>query len=291
MKISIIVPSYNQGRYLEATLNSILDQDFPSIEIIVNDGGSSDNSVEILRSFGDRIRWRSAKDRGQTDAINKGLREATGDIVAYLNSDDVYLPHAIRTAADYFAATPECQILYGDAHHLHADGSYMEEYPTQPWDYQRLFDTCYICQPATFWRREVHKRFGFFDEVLHFSMDYDFWLRTGAHTPLHHLAGKVLAGSRLHNDTKTLRHRVPFHREILRVIQRHANTPSQTYRWLKHLASLQARDDGFPPSADAKQQADHVRAFVRHALIYAEQYRIELSESLLAELEDLLNNT
>jgi glycosyltransferase involved in cell wall biosynthesis len=291
LKISVIVPSYNQGLYLDATLRSILDQSYVGTEVIVKDGGSTDNSVEILRSFGNRIRWRSARDRGQTDAINQGLREATGEIVAYLNSDDVYLPDALTTVAAYFTAHPECQILFGDALHLHADGSVMEPYPTQPWDYNRLFETCYICQPAAFWRRSLQARFGYFDETLHYSMDYEFWLRVGAREPLHHLAGWVLAGSRLHGETKTLRHRVPFHREILQVIQQYANRPDQSYGWLKHLASLRARDDGFHPSADPRTHAAHVRQFCRHVLTYAEQYRIAVDEGLLAELDELLSTT
>lgn len=288
VKISIIIPSYNQGPFLRATLDSILAQQHPGVEVIVKDGGSSDNSVEVLRSFGDRIRWHSARDRGQTDAINRGLMEAQGEIVAYLNSDDVYFPGSLAAVEDHFSAHPDCQILYGDAHHLHADGSFMEVYPTEGWDRSRLLQTCFICQPAAFWRRRLHDQVGYFDESLHFSMDYDFWLRCGARFPLFHLGGKVLAGSRLHQDTKTLRQRVPCHREILRVIQRHASHPSQTYGWLKHLASLQAREDGFPPSSDARTHAAHVQAFARHTLLIAQGYRIELLDPVLEELEGLL---
>lgn len=287
MKISIIVPSYNQAAYLDATLRSILDQTVPRVEIIVNDGGSRDGSVDILQRYSDRLTWTSARDHGQTDAINKGLHACTGDIVAYLNSDDVYFPGALATAAAYFTSHPECLILYGTAHHLHADGSFMEAYPTEPWNYERLFETCYLCQPAVFWRRELHAQFGYFDERLHFGMDYEFWLRVGAHVPFHYLPGKPLAGSRLHADTKTLSQRVPAHREILQVVRRYAREPRQTYTWLRHLASLTAQDAGLLPSPNPAQHRLHVQAYVNNARSIAEEARIELDEAILREFASL----
>lgn len=285
MKISVIVPSYNQAAYIEATLSSILDQAAPPAEVIVNDGGSSDGSVDIIRRYEGRLAWSSARDHGQTDAINKGLHACTGDVVAYLNSDDVYFPGALATVAEYFSAHPDCLVLYGRAHHLHADGSYMEDYATQPWDYERLFETCYLCQPAVFWRREVHARFGYFDERLHFGMDYEFWLRVGAHTRFHHLEGAPLAGSRLHADTKTLSQRVPVHREILQVVRRHARAPQQAYTWLRHLASLSAQDAGHVPSPDPARHRLHVEAYVKNARAIAEELQIELDASFQGELD------
>lgn len=288
MKFSIIVPSYNQAPYLEATIRSIIDQAGPKTEIIVNDGGSRDGSVDILRRYNDRLTWTSARDHGQTDAINKGLHACTGDIVAYLNSDDIYFPNALATVAAYFAEHPECLFLYGTAHHLHADGSYMEDYATEKWNYDRLFETCYLCQPAVFWRRELHAQFGYFDERLHFGMDYEFWLRVGGQIPFHYLTGAPLAGSRLHADTKTLSQRVPAHREILKIIRQYAKTPRQTYTWLRNLASLIARDAGLHPSADPKEYKLHVHAYVTNALTIARELRIELDQSILQEFENLV---
>jgi glycosyltransferase involved in cell wall biosynthesis len=244
--------------------------------------------VDILQRYNDRLTWTSARDHGQTDAINKGLHACSGDIVAYLNSDDVYFPDALATVAAYFTAHPECLILYGTAHHLHADGSYMEAYATEPWNYERLFETCYLCQPAVFWRRELHAQFGYFDERLHFGMDYEFWLRIGAQVPFHHLAGAPLAGSRLHADTKTLSQRVPAHREILQVVRRHAREPRQTYNWLRHLASLTAQDAGLLPSPDPEQHRRHVHAYVTNVLRIAGELRIELDPPQLQELESMM---
>lgn len=291
MKITVVVPSYNQGAYLGATIRSLLDQEYLDLEVLVNDGGSTDNSVEVLRSFGNRIRWRSERDRGQSDAINRGLHEATGEITAYLNSDDVYFPGTLQRVASYFGAHSECGVLYGNASHLHADGSFMEPYPTQPWDYAALFERCYICQPAAFWRRSIHRQLGYFDESLHFSMDYEFWLRVGASQPLHFLDGEPIAGSRLHQDTKTLRQRVPCHEEILCTVKRHATRPSQVYGWLSHLASLRAQHEGSPPSPDPVRHHAHVTAFARHALVYAEQCEIELSDSYLEQIQHLLESS
>ena len=146
MRFSIVVPSYNQGEYLAATLDSILQgQEGVAADVSVHDGGSTDQSVSVLRSYGDRIRWSSAPDFGQTDAINRGLRQADAEVVAYLNSDDVYLPGALAVVARHLSDHPECDLVYGDASHLHPDGSFMEAYPTASWDYDRLFQQCFLC--------------------------------------------------------------------------------------------------------------------------------------------------
>lgn len=285
MKISIVVPSYNQGDYVAATLDSILkSQGDIAAEVIVNDGGSTDRTVEVLKQYGDRIRWSSALDFGQTDAINRGLRQASGDICAYLNSDDVYMPGALKTVIGHFLDNPGCDLLYGDASHLYADGTFMEAYPTAPWDYDRLFEQCYLCQPAVFWRRRLHRRMGFFDERLNLGMDYEFWLRVGKTSNVHYLPGKILAGSRLHADTKTLRQRAPAHREILKIVRHYARQPADCYTWLKHLASILAMDQGFPPSSLVPEQQRHLLAFSRNVLALAEEYRIELNGSMLNEI-------
>ena len=218
MRISVVIPSYNQADYLAATLESVCAQDHPDIEVLVFDGGSTDGSVDILRQWtgtagGAPVRWVSQRDGGQADAINQGLRASTGDVLAYLNSDDVYYPGALAAVAGHFGSRPDCLALYGRAHHLNADGSIMDKYPTEPWNYDRLLETCFLCQPAVFWRREVMARFGLFDDALRYALDYDYWLRVGRHVPFEYLPDHYLAGSRLHGDTKTLSQRVPVHLE------------------------------------------------------------------------------
>src|SRR5438270_571819 len=113
--VSMVTPSFNQGRFLRRTIDSVLSQDYPHVEYLVFDGGSTDESIDVLRSYGDRFLWTSERDRGQTDAINKGLRRAKGDILAYLNSDDVLLPGAIATVAEHFRKNPAWDVVYGNA--------------------------------------------------------------------------------------------------------------------------------------------------------------------------------
>ena len=290
MRISIIVPSYNQAGYLPATLESICQQDYPDIEVLVFDGGSNDGSVDILRGWTDRaggrpIRWVSQKDGGQADAINLGLRMSTGDVLAYLNSDDVYYPGALAAVVAHFRAQPACPALYGRAHHLYADGSIMEEYPTEPWNYDRLLDTCFLCQPAVFWRREVLERFGVFDDTLRYALDYEYWLRAGRAAPFHYLENHFLAGSRLHEDTKTLSQRVAVHLELARMVKTYADTPGPVLRWIKHLAHHKAYETESPEPADFAGRQRFLAAMVTHCLLYADELDVPLDDAFLLGLE------
>ncbi len=290
MKISIVIPSFQQAAYLPATLESVCAQNYPDMEVLVFDGGSTDGSVDILRGWtaragGRPIRWVSQKDGGQADAINLGLRACTGDVVAYLNSDDVYYPGALAAAAAHFRAEPGCLALYGRAHHLHADGSVMEEYPTEPWDYDRLLDTCFLCQPAVFWRRGVMERFGVFDDTLRYALDYEYWLRVGREIPFHYLDTSFLAGSRLHEDTKTLSQRVPAHLELARVVKKYAPRPEPVLRWIKHLAHHKGYRTASPDPADPAGRQRFLAAMVTHCLLCADELDVPLTDEFLAGLE------
>lgn len=285
MRFSVVVPSYNQAPFLRATLDSILSQEGVELEVLVRDGGSTDGSVEILQEYERRVQWVSKPDDGQAQAINDGLHEASGDILAYLNSDDVYYPGALARVGAYFAQHPDGLFLYGDADHLHADGSVMEPYYNEPWDYQRLLDICFICQPATFWRREALEQFGFFDENLHYAMDYDYWLRVGRETPFHYLHGERLAGSRLHDQTKTLGQRVRVHREILQVIMRHSTRPEPVLRWLVHLAHYHADDAVTRPRPEGMECQPYAWQVVWAVLHYAREFGIALDVATLDGLD------
>ncbi len=290
MKISVVVPSYNQADYLPATLASVCAQDGPEVEVLVFDGGSTDGSVDILQqgkfqAGGQPVRWVSQKDGGQADAINQGLRAATGDVLAYLNSDDVYYPGALATVAAHFEAHPDCHALYGRAHHLHADGSILEEYPTEPWDYERLLDTCFLCQPAVFWRREVIERFGVFDDALRYALDYEYWLRLGQEISFDYLEGDFLAGSRLHADTKTLSQRVPVHLELARVVQKYSTRPEPAWRWVKHLAHHRAYAHESPDPANPAGRQRFVAAMVAQCLLAGQELDLPITEPVLTALE------
>ena len=206
-RISIITPSYGQGAFIEETIRSVLAQDYPDFEHIVVDGGSRDQTLDILRKF-PHLRWVSERDRGQADAINKGLRMATGEILAYLNSDDLYRPGAFRAVADFFAAHPEARIVAGGCDvidersritgHLRARYGRLEDL-IRYWGWDR-----WVCipQPAVFWRRALTEEAGPFDASLHMTLDYDMWLRAAARTPIHTLP-ETLAAFRLAAGSKT----------------------------------------------------------------------------------------
>jgi glycosyltransferase involved in cell wall biosynthesis len=288
MRISVIVPSFNQALYLPATLDSLAAQCHPGLEVRIYDGGSTDGSVDILRSHPARFPWISEPDGGQAAAINRGLRETSGDILAFLNSDDVYYPGILDRVAAYFTSHPDCLVLYGDAHHLHADGRVMESYPTEPWNYSRLQETCFLCQPAVFWRRVVVDRHGLLDDTLRYALDYEYWLRVGRHTDFHHLKGQVFAGSRLHADSKTLSQSVPAHREILDVVIRHGGSPAAVQGWLSHLAHRVAASRAAPDSPLPEERQHHVRLFVAAVLGNASDLGIRLPMARLTELEGQL---
>ena len=210
MKISIITTNYNTDKYLEETILSVLNQkgDF-ELEYIITDGGSTDNSLNIVRKYKDRIRYISEKDKGQSNGINKGLRMATGDIVAFLNSDDIYLDNTLDTVVRYFKDNPECMWLTGYCKIIDENDKQIKKYITEYKNRklrrftfnQLLIENC-ISQPSTFWRKSVMDEIGHIDESLHYSMDQEYWARIASLYKLH-LIPKYLAEFRFTSDTKT----------------------------------------------------------------------------------------
>ena len=236
MKVSVVTPSFNQGQFIERTLQSVASQTGAEIEHVVFDGGSSDSTVAVLEHFRPPVRWVSEKDKGQTDAINKGIRATDGEIIGWLNSDDIYYPGAIARVVAFFAANPDIDVVYGMADHIDREDHAFESYPSEPWDLERLKETCFICQPALFFRRRVVERHGLLDESLNYCMDYEYWLRLGKAGVRFAYLQEKLAGSRLYADTKTLGARVKVHREINDMFKRlFGRVPD---RWLFNYAHV-----------------------------------------------------
>ena len=237
-KVSIVTPSYNQGEFLERTIESVLSQNWPSLEYFIFDGGSTDSTIDILWKYGDRVQWESQKDQGQADAVNKGLEALTGDIIGWLNSDDVYYPGAIECVIEYFSEHPDVDVVYGMADHIDANDKPFEPYPTEQWDFQRLKWTCFLCQPAVFFRRSVVERNGLLDVNLKYCMDYEYWLRLGAAGVCFGYLEQKLAGSRMYPSNKTLGQRVQAHQEIVEMFRQRFGYASP--RWLSNYAVVVA---------------------------------------------------
>lgn len=216
--ISVVTPSYNQAIFLAQTIESVIGQegDF-YIDYIVVDGGSTDDSVDIVKRYesllrqggwpikcrGITFRWLSEKDGGQVDALMKGFCLADGEILAWLNSDDTYLPGALQAAASFFRSHPDTALLYGDADYCDASGAHIGSYRTAAFDLDRLAAANIICQPAAFFRRAAFEAVGGLDGTLHFAMDYDLWIRIGRRFSCRYTP-RLLATYRLHASSKTV---------------------------------------------------------------------------------------
>jgi glycosyltransferase involved in cell wall biosynthesis len=212
-KMSIITPSYNQGQFIDRTIQSVMKQKVPDLEYIIVDGGSGDNTLDILRRYNSRVTWISEKDHGQADAVNKGILMSSGEIIGWLNSDDIYYPGALLFVLSFFKKHPEIDVVYGDADIIDVEDRIIESYSTEDWDYERLKEVCFICQPSVFFRRKIIDKAGVLDERLQYCMDYEFWFRLGAITPFVKLPRR-LAGSRMYPQNKTMGARVAVHKEV-----------------------------------------------------------------------------
>jgi len=217
--ISIITPSYNQARFLETTMRSVLEQDYPAIEYIIIDGGSMDGSLEIIRRYEDRLaRWVSEPDSGQAEAINKGLRLATGEIVAWLNSDDVYLPGALREAAEAFNKHPDAGLVYGDGIMVDEDLRVLDFHHYRPLQLSDLLAFEVLLQPAAFMRRAALETVGFLSEKYDLILDHELWVRIASRYPLVHVQS-FWALERTHPEAKTIAQAGRFVEEAERLRQ------------------------------------------------------------------------
>lgn len=203
-RISIVTPSFNQAQFLDETICSVLSQNYPNLEYIIIDGGSTDNSVEIIRRYEKRLAyWTSETDRGQADAINKGWQRATGDILAYINSDDTYCPNALRLAAETFARHPDVGQVYGRCHVINERSVVLRERPVREASFAEVLRwSPSIPQPSMFVRRSAVETVGFLRTDLHYTMDYELSLRIGLKYKMQYIP-HLLANMRDHPAAKT----------------------------------------------------------------------------------------
>jgi glycosyltransferase involved in cell wall biosynthesis len=210
IKISIITPSFNQVSFLKETIDSIQSQEVNfELEHIIIDGGSTDGTVDFLETIGGKVVWCSGKDKGQADAVNKGIRMATGDIIGWLNSDDLYLPGALQAVASYFMQHPECRWLYGRCRIIDKSGKERWKWITgyknarlKKFNYSKLLRENFVSQPAVFFRKDLFEEAGPLNLDLHYAMDYDLWLRFARIAPAG-VINRDLSSFRRHGGSKS----------------------------------------------------------------------------------------
>jgi GT2 family glycosyltransferase len=213
--VSIVTPSLNQSRFIRATIDSVLSQDYPNLEYWVIDGGSKDGTLEILQSYDGRLRWLSEPDSGQSQAVNKGWRLSRGGILGWVNADDLLQPLAVRHAVEALLENRSMGAVYGDAVYIDEMGDFIQPYPAREFDYEEFVVETenFIPQPGVFMRRAVLERAGFLNEALHYVMDHDLWLRMGLVAPMAYLP-VPMAALRWHSAAKTAKAMSKFAREF-----------------------------------------------------------------------------
>ena len=244
--VSIVTPCYNMAKYLPETIKSVVSQDYPRIEHIVVDGGSTDGSLEILQRYRDRIRFSSNPDRGPSEAAYRGLRQANGEIVAWLNADDTYLPGAVRTAVGYLEAHPSVDVLYGEGWWIDESGVVIDRYPTLPFDPKVLERDCFICQPAAFIRASAYRRCEL-DPDVNWSFDYDLWIRMAKAGFQFGSIPVYLANSRIHRGAKTIYEREAVFQASMALLKRHYGYVPVSWIFGYTAYRLDHRDQFFAP--------------------------------------------
>jgi len=216
--VSIITPSYNQAAFLAQAIESVLAQDYPAIEYLVVDGASTDGSLEVIRAYADRLAWWiSEPDAGQAEAINKGLQRARGEYVAWLNSDDLYLPGAVSAAVQALQAEPAVGMVFGNAITIDEQGKPLNHLVFGNWGLEEFMRFRIICQPAVFMRRSVLDKAGFLDPTYHYLLDHHLWLRMARLAPVRHVA-QDWAAARHHSGAKNVRQAAGFGLEAFRIL-------------------------------------------------------------------------
>ena len=271
--VTIVTPCLNGAEFLEETLRSVLAQDYPRIEYLVRDGGSTDGTLDILERYRGRLEFAPGPDYGAADAINRGFRQSRGDILAWLGADDLYLPGAISTAVAALLQNPSAAAVYGEGQWIDGGGRIIGRYPTvAPYTPTAFRRECPICQPACFMRREAVETVGFLDASLHWAFDYDLWIRLSQCYAFHAIP-QFLAQSRMHSRNKSLGGKQLMFEECIQLLRRHYGyVPPQ---WIYgYVSFLRDRTDQFftplriSPAAYLRSLVVGSRYNARHLLRY-----------------------
>lgn len=218
--VSIITPSLDSHIYIEKTIQSIITQDYPNIEYIIIDGGSTDGTLDIIQKFEPLLsHWISERDSGQAEAINKGFNKSKGDIIAWINADDIYQPCAVGIAVEALIKNPKVMMIYSDCDLIDERGDLIGQFPSEPFDIEKLFLSNFIPQQTVFLRREVVDRVGLLNPDYHYVMDYDWWLRIGLRENLLRIPDQKLASFRLPQHSKSMSQTIKFYDETLLMIE------------------------------------------------------------------------
>jgi glycosyltransferase involved in cell wall biosynthesis len=274
--VSIVTPSYNQAEYLEDTIRSVLAQEYPNLEYLIVDGGSTDGSLEIIQKYADQLAWWvSEPDDGQADAINKGLRRARGKVVAWLNSDDLYLPGAILKAVSMMQENSGLAMVYGDAVTIDPYGRPINRLAFGDWKLGDLMRFRIICQPAVFMRRTALEQAGYLDEDFHFMLDHHLWLRVANVGRMKYIPN-LWAAARHHPEAKNVAQSTAFAHETYRTLRWMETDPDFALRFsadrrhilggANRLAGRYFLDGGLPAQA--------LKAYSK-ALLYWPSYAIQ----------------
>jgi len=280
--VSIVTPCLNGSAFLRATIASILNQSYPSIEYIFVDGGSTDASVKIALESGERIRILRLEGSSQARAINAGFEQASGEFVAFVNADDALEPSMVAEAIEALAAEPGAPYAYGRARFIDAAGEALGTYPVKPFSRDALMHECIVCQPATLIRADALERVGGLEEAYAYALDYDLWIRFAESQPPPAYRERIWASARMHANAKTFRDRELVYREVVSMVRRHYGYVP--FSWIHAYAGylVDGRDQFFePPKGSLRRSLLTLAMGVRENGVQAPRFVAEFGRESL----------